>query len=258
MIKHINADELDILRERFEDIVRLKKLLMEGKISNFLKQNINLNDAVNVFLAFCSMEINVQEDIYSIFTSILKEKALLDTISMNIIERGTFNYDDTYSEEEYDSKVEEYYDIDEFRSDLDTIIGCVSKKINIKYGSAMFTEIIFNVDYVDDELRNIYEDNKDTFEDLSNSDDPMEEFYQDFCEDATIYYFKGIIFPDRLINLFNKSVGSNWNGGFATEIYTLGNNSYLTISDSLFNEPISIRIILILFCSLLMGGKYDN
>lgn len=258
MIKHINSDEINNLKVSFEEIIILKKLLVKDKLNKFVKQEINLKDAIDVFYIVNSMNIFLKEDISFIFTSILIKENIIDEKTYKSFKKCTFNYDHKYDEEEYDKKVELYDDIEDIQKDIDNIIGYICKKANIKYGSASFTDIIFDVDSVDCEFRKINECNKEIFENYYNYEDPIQEFYENFSEDATIYFFKGIKVPDRIIRLFNEKTGGNGYGGFVTELYIIEDSTYLTIADSLYNEPIDIKIILIVICSLLEGGKYVN
>ena len=254
MIKYINANEIDKLKINFKDLIEIKKLFSNKSINNFFDGDLLLEEAIDVFITLCSKKIIGIENISYPLINILKKHNVLDNKVWESFYKCSFDYEKEYSDDEYDEKIEPYDDIESIKEEIETIISSICNISNIKYGKASFTDILFNLDNIDCEFSILNEANKDIFGEYYNFDDPIEEFFNTYSEDATIYYFKDYSIPSKIMTLFNERVVVNGYGGMATEMFSMEDTNFITISDGLYNEPINIKLLLFIICAL-VGGK---
>lgn len=251
LINSIKNDELNNLREKFTDIISIKKELSTDKIRSFNKEILSFNDAVKVFLAISGSKLISIENKTQIFSSYLRKSNLLDKNLFNKFEECTFDYINDYGDEE----MEAYDDVD-IEGRIEEIITSICKKIGIETEHERYSDIIFNLDDIDYEYKELSESSKCIYEDYIDSDDPVSDFTESYGEDAIVYIFKGIKLSQRIIDIVNINAPSNVYGGFRTEMFTMGNNTFLTLSDYFFCDPIDINFALSVICSLVEGGKF--
>lgn len=255
MIKYININEINNLKINFKDLIEIKKLYSNKNINKFFDGDLLLEEAIDVFIKLSSKKIIGIENISYSFINILKKYNILDNKAWESFDKCSFDYERDYSDDEYDEKLESYDDIESIKEKIETIINSICNISNIKFGKASFTDILFNLDNIDCEFSILNEANKDIFEEYYKLDDPIEEFFNNYSEDATIYYFKDYSIPSKIITLFNERVVVNGYGGMATEMFSMEDRYFITISDGLFNEPINIKLLLFIICALLGGRK---
>ncbi|NMA50098.1 MAG: hypothetical protein GX947_10125, partial [Tissierellia bacterium] len=212
--------------------------------------------SVNVFLDIVSTPLIEVENIVEIFSSYLNKSNLLDEDTLEKFYNCTFDYNRDYSDEEYEKKEEEYID-NESMSDFEYLIEHISEKIGFEIKSADFSDIVFYFDDVDYEFKELHESNRELFEEYKDYQDPASAFFESYGECATVYLFQDFKLSERLVDIVNFKIPVSYNGGLQTEIFTRGNNTYLTISDSFNYEPINREFLATLLCSLIKGGKYN-
>lgn len=246
------------LYRNLEKIFGFKTKVSKDIVEDFMNKKLSFFKAIDTYLslnAFSLIEIeNLEDVLYEYFD----KDNFIDKKIIDNIRKISFKYSKDYSDEEYEYRVERYFE-DFYPPDiLDDIIFELCKVGNIEFEKEFYSDIIFYVDSIDSCYIPLSESCKPVAEDYGNSDSPEEELVSSYGENPSVFCFKGLTISDQLKDAINFKVSSYDNGGFATEIFTKGNNTYLTISENLYLEVINEKFLLLIASFLINeGGKLN-
>lgn len=251
MIKYINPQEINKLREKFSTIITYKKI--SNRLEPYLKGAMCFEEAIDIFLQIISLKNFIEiENAIEVFSSYLEKSNLLEDDILKMYFDISFDFSKDYYDEELEEKEEYVYSYGDIHNEIENIIKYISKSVNIELKIEDFSNIIFNFDQVDNDFKELHELNKDIFDEYKNSED-FEEVINDY---SIIYLFKNLKLSEKQIYTFNSNSPFNSFGGFRTEFFTIGNNTYLSLSMSFCIDIIDRGLLAILICLILKGGKY--
>lgn len=260
MIKNFNVDEVKILRHRLSELISLKNVLSKNLMDGFKSEVLSLKDAVNVFFSLKNTNFK-DSNIYinEIITCYLRKFNMLDDDNYKIIQKYTFDYSIDYTNEDYDSVCNECDDIDSIIDKIKEILETICKYQGVEIDSAKYSEIMLEPSDIDKVFNELSESCKETANDFLAEEDPYTSFYENLGGDAVVYVFKDFHILEKRIEQINNQIKNKYNGGISTEIFIMGNNTYLTISEDEFYNVLNREFLLMVICALIeTGGNYDN
>lgn len=260
MIKNFNVDEVEILRNRLSELIILKNVISKNLIDDFKSEVLSLKKAVNVF--FCLKNTNFKDSniyINEIITCYLRKFNMLNDDNYEIMQKYTFDYSIDYTDEYYDSVCNECDDIDSIIDKIKGVLESICKYQGIEIQSAKYSEIMFEPNDIDELFNELSNSCKDIANDFMEEEDPYTSFYENFGGDSIVYAFKDFHMLEKRIEQINNQIRNKYNGGISTEIFFIGNTTYLTISEDEFWSVLNREFLLMVICALIeAGGNYDN
>lgn len=253
MIRHINQNEIETLKEGLMELVRVKKVLNIGKkINQFFDGDLQLKEAMQVYKSIVSAaKLNKSYDsLNEVMVHYLIEHKVLNEKQLNWLEKFTFDYRKETSEE-YESKSEELDDVYENKENMEELIIELGENLGIEVKAATFSDVVLEDLNDDNKEFKFYQDETESIVSNFNTEEDIFEQYMDmFNEDATIFVFKDIKVPISDQNIINLKFGVSY-GGIASEVVANGKDTFCMISDTTFTNLLSKEILLMLICILM-------
>jgi len=243
----------------FLEMKRLIETTSTNDILAFGNGLLSIDKAIDIYIntvsSFLLKVDSLEENMYEY----LKENNLIELETINNIKKVSINYDEEYDSDEYEERYSKIFEEEYPPEVFERIITDICKKYNINYEIEQYSEIIFNSQNVDSCYLELSKNCTSIYDEYINADDPIFEFIENFSDNPNVICFKNIIFDESLLNGINILFPDTGSGGFLSEVFTIGNNTYLTISENLYSEIVNEKIILLIITGLIkLGGKLKN
>lgn len=266
MIRHFVKEEIDNLKTKLEEAIRLKELYDKTDSFSNLKEyvltekEIDYEEFISIFYSEVDLiyKLGLSKDsTENIIKEYIHKNSVLTEGELEFIDIYSFNY--KYIDE-YENELEEYQEeIDGFDT-ADAIannILSIAQSLGIKGEYARFYEIIKDDDYKNNEcfsdLQEFGRSHLSSYE-QDEDDDYTSEFFDIFLDDMTVFCFKNIKIPECIFNKIDKFRNYH-SGSLLNEIYYVNNNLYISITDSLIYDVIHRELLELYILALIFSEK---
>lgn len=271
MIRNINEYEIKSLKEKLNEVIKVKKLLMPNnlrEIEKFKEGNLNFKEALSLYKKVQSSSLFLNLYVYKNFNrdmlNYIKIK-LNNGCSSNIeflehleqyINRATYDYDYYSNMDEEDN--EKYVELRD--SSIDFAFDFFADEVLAKKTDIITTYLselcLSDNDFLKKEFK-LYLDSPE-LEDISSKKGNEDEIYDDFLscfqDDAVITKFKDYEMPKSYLDIINNTlqrIANKSDNYISSEIFIHEGSTYLIISGNCYISVLDVNIILLLVCNVL-------
>lgn len=268
MIKHFVKEEIDNLKTKLEEAIRLKEVYDKTDSFSNLKEyiltekEINYEEFISIFYSELDLiyKFGLSKDITeNIIKDYIYNNSILTEDELKFIDICSFNYK-YIDENENENELEEYQgNIDGFEI-ADVIasnIVSIAQRLGIKGEYARFYEIVKDDDYKNNECFSdlqVFGRSQLSSYEQDEDDDYTSEFFDIFLDDMTVFCFQNIKIPECIFSKINKFTHIH-TGSLLNEIYYVNNNLYISITDSLIYDVIHRELLELYILALIFSEK---
>lgn len=264
MIKNLNINEVDILKVKLKEFVKIKLLQKNQEITkSFFQGTLNLEEAIKIYIRITAITTidNPNKSINDVMENYLTAFNIITEEDVSVLNSTTFDYRKC-SSDEHDDRCNDMVDMDQIEYELEDLLSKVCEKFGVYVTSEALSEIILYHPYqvflpIYNENANIREDILADMDEGEEEENSCSKFYDYVGGDAIVIAFENLKISSDDIDVLNLKLSRNsYYSTIRTEFFVRGEVTYFVISDTQLVDCIDKEIVLMLIGMLITyGGK---